>query len=117
MCLHAGGPRCSLRHQAEDPAFRVLVRSQRGRGIARVFTVLPISHAVIFLSTELLVKLLDGAGLNEQGKADATRDVIAKSKNISSEGRKTAPDDIYLNGFKVKAVSGVNSSKLKIKRK
>jgi len=53
----------------------------------------------------------------EQGKADATRDVVAKSKNISSEGRKTAPDDIYLNGFKVKAVSGVNSSKLKIKRK
>jgi len=53
----------------------------------------------------------------EQGKADATRDVIAKSKNISADGRKTAPDDIYLNGFKVKAVSGVNSSKLKIKRK
>jgi len=53
----------------------------------------------------------------EQGKADATRDVIAKSKNINTEGRKTAPDDIYLNGFKVKAVSGVNSSKLKIKRK
>jgi len=53
----------------------------------------------------------------EQGKADATRDVVAKSKNISAEGRKTAPDDIYLNGFKVKAVSGVNSSKLKIKRK
>jgi len=54
----------------------------------------------------------------EQGKADATRDVIAKSKNIDPGARQTkAPDDIYLNGLKVKAVSGVNSSKLKIKRK
>ena len=54
----------------------------------------------------------------EQGKADATRDVIAKSKNIDPGARQTkSPDDIYLNGFKVKAVSGVNSSKLKINRK
>jgi len=54
----------------------------------------------------------------EQGKADATRDVIAKSKNVDAGVRQTkAPDDLYLNGFKVKAVSGVNSSKLKIKRK
>jgi hypothetical protein len=54
----------------------------------------------------------------EQGKADATRNVIAQSKNIDSGARQTkAPDDIYLNGLKVKAVSGVNSSKLKIKRK
>jgi len=54
----------------------------------------------------------------EQGKADATREVIAKSKNIDPGARQTkTPDDIYLNGFKVKAVSGVNSSKLKIKRK
>jgi len=54
----------------------------------------------------------------EQGKADATRDVIAKSKNVDPEVRQTkAPEDLYLNGFKVKAISGVNSSKLKIKRK
>ena len=53
----------------------------------------------------------------EQGKADATRNVIAQSKNIDSGARQTkAPDDIYLNGLKVTAVSGVNSSKLKIKR-
>jgi hypothetical protein len=53
----------------------------------------------------------------EQGKADATRDVIAKSKNIDAGARQTGgSDDIYLNGLKVKAVSGVNSSKLKIKR-
>jgi len=54
----------------------------------------------------------------EQGKADATRNVIAQSKNIDVGARQTkAPNDIYLNGLKVTAVSGVNSSKLKIKRK
>jgi len=54
----------------------------------------------------------------EQGKADAVKDVVAKSKNINKDVRQTStPDDIYLNGFKVKAVSGVNSSKLKIKKK
>ncbi len=54
----------------------------------------------------------------EQGKADATRNVIAQSKNIDSGVRQTkAPEDIYLNGLKVKAVSGIDSSKLKIKRK
>jgi len=53
----------------------------------------------------------------EQGKADATRDVIAKSKNINSEVRQTkTPDDIYMNGFKVKAVKGMDSSKLKINK-
>jgi len=53
----------------------------------------------------------------EQGKADAVKDVVAKSKNINNEVRKSAPEDIYLNGLKVRAISGVDSSKLKIKRK
>ena len=53
----------------------------------------------------------------EQGKADAVKDVVAKSKNINTEARKSAPEDIYLNGLKVKAVSGINSSKLKIKKR
>jgi len=54
----------------------------------------------------------------EQGKADAVKTVAANSKNISKEPRFSAPDDnVYLNGMKIKAVSGVNSSKLKIKRK
>ena len=53
----------------------------------------------------------------EQGKADAVKDVVAKSKNISTEARQSPPEDIYLKGFKLKAVSGVDSSKLKIKRK
>ena len=54
----------------------------------------------------------------EQGKADAVKDVVAKSKNISKDVRQTRqPEDIYLNGLKVKAISGMDSSKLKIKRK
>jgi len=54
----------------------------------------------------------------EQGKADAVKDVVAKSKNINKDARPSQPaDEIYLNGLKVKAISGVDSSKLKIKRK
>jgi hypothetical protein len=54
----------------------------------------------------------------EQGKADAVKDVVAKSKNISIESRTPASEgDIYVGGFKVKAISGVDSSKLKIQRK
>ena len=52
----------------------------------------------------------------EQGKADAVKDVVAKSKNINVESRTPASEgDVYVGGFKVKAISGVDSSKLKIK--
>ena len=54
----------------------------------------------------------------EQGKADAVKDVVAKSKNINVESRTPASEgDVYVGGFKVKAISGVDSSKLKIQRK
>ncbi len=52
----------------------------------------------------------------EQGKADAVKDVMAKSKNISTEPRQSAQGEVFVNGLKVKAVSGVDSSKLKIKK-
>tara|TARA_S200000501_G_scaffold5556_1_gene4844 strand:- start:20077 stop:21276 length:1200 start_codon:yes stop_codon:yes gene_type:complete len=52
----------------------------------------------------------------EQGKADAVRDMMAKSKNIDQEPRKTASGEVFVNGIKVKALSGVDSSKLKIKK-
>ncbi len=52
----------------------------------------------------------------EQGKADAVKDVMAKSKNISTEPRQTAQGEVFVNGLKVKAISGVDSSKLKIKK-
>jgi len=51
----------------------------------------------------------------EQGKADAVKDVVAKSKNITTETRKEGAGNVFVNGLKVKAVSGVDSSKLKIK--
>ena len=53
----------------------------------------------------------------EQGKADAVKNVMAKSKNISTEPRKTASGDVFIGGLKVKSVSGLDSSKLKIKTK
>ena len=53
----------------------------------------------------------------EQGKADAVKDVVAKSKNINTDARQSAPEDIYLKGFKIKAVNGLDSSKLKIKKR
>ena len=51
----------------------------------------------------------------EQGKTDAIKDQLAKSKNISTEPRKTQDGNVFVNGFKVKAISGQDSSKLKIK--
>ena len=51
----------------------------------------------------------------EQGKADAVKDMMAKSKNITNEPRATSNGEVYINGMKVKAISGVNSSGLKIK--
>jgi len=52
----------------------------------------------------------------EQGKADAVKDVVAKSKNINIESRTPASEGAFINGFRVKAISGVDSSKLKIKK-
>jgi hypothetical protein len=53
----------------------------------------------------------------EQGKADAIKDVTAKSKNINQDARSTTPGDLFINGLKVKAVNGVDSSKLRVKSK
>jgi len=51
----------------------------------------------------------------EQGKADAVKDVMAKSKNLNNELRPTSTGDVFINGMKVKAISGVDSSKLKLR--
>jgi hypothetical protein len=53
----------------------------------------------------------------EQGKTDAIKDMTAKSKNISGELRQSSGGEVFINGMKVKAISGANSSKLKIKTK
>tara|TARA_R110000737_G_scaffold86402_2_gene118976 strand:+ start:3570 stop:4766 length:1197 start_codon:yes stop_codon:yes gene_type:complete len=54
----------------------------------------------------------------EQGKADAVKTEFAKSKNINSEPRLSpGPEAVFLGGMKIKAVSGINSAKLKIRKK
>jgi hypothetical protein len=54
----------------------------------------------------------------EQGKTDGIKTVMESSKNPSSDGpRQTASDGIFVHGLKVRAIDGVDSSKLKIKVK
>jgi hypothetical protein len=50
----------------------------------------------------------------EQGKADAIKEVVAKSNNISTEPRQTSSGELFVGGIRVKAINGVDSSKLKI---
>ena len=51
----------------------------------------------------------------EQGKSDAIRNIAAKSNNVDTSPRTRAPEDVFVGGFKVKAISGLDSSRLKIK--
>jgi len=51
----------------------------------------------------------------EQGKSDGIKTVVDSSKNISNEARQTQ-GDIFIGGLKVKAIDGVDSSKLRIKK-
>jgi hypothetical protein len=53
----------------------------------------------------------------EQGKADAVKEVVNSSKNLSSTKARSTQGDVFVNGLKVKAISGYDSSKLKIKTK
>ena len=51
----------------------------------------------------------------DQGKADATKDIMAESKNIDQKPRANA-EDVYVGGLKVRAVSdGTDLTKLRIK--
>jgi uncharacterized protein (DUF2164 family) len=51
----------------------------------------------------------------EQGKADAIKNLSAQSKNVNTEPRTSNPGDVFVGGLKVKSISGIDSSKLKIK--
>jgi len=53
----------------------------------------------------------------EQGKADAVKEVINNSKNPASTQPRQAPGDVFINGLKVKSISGFDSSKLRIQTK
>jgi len=52
----------------------------------------------------------------EQGKSDATKDIIGKSKNLSTQPRQVQ-EGKFINGLKVRSISGQDSSRLKIKTK
>jgi hypothetical protein len=52
----------------------------------------------------------------EQGKADAVKDVVNKSKNLSDvKARQGNTGEVFIGGMKVKSISGADSTKLKIK--
>jgi hypothetical protein len=54
----------------------------------------------------------------EQGKADGVKTLVQQSKNPATDApRQVASGDVYVSGFKVKAISGADSSKLKIKKR
>jgi len=52
----------------------------------------------------------------EQGRTDATKEIVSSSKNPSTEPRQTSSSE-FVNGIKVKSISGYDSSKLRIKTK
>lgn len=54
----------------------------------------------------------------EQGRADGVKGVIDSSKNLSSDKpRQVADGNVFINGLKVRSISGVDSSRLKVKTK
>ena len=54
----------------------------------------------------------------EQGKADGVKNVVSSSKNSSNDKvRQVADGNVFINGLKVKSISGLDSSKLKIKKR
>ena len=53
----------------------------------------------------------------EQGKTDGIKTVMESSKNPTiGEPREKRGDDVFVGGYKIRAIDGVDSSKLKIKR-
>ena len=52
----------------------------------------------------------------EQGKADAVKEVVDSSKNVSDTPRQTAGDAVFVNGIRIKSITGADSSRLKIKK-
>ena len=52
----------------------------------------------------------------EQGKTDGIKNVVEGSKNPSTTVRQEGVQDIFIGGLKVRAIDGVSSSKLKIKK-
>ena len=53
----------------------------------------------------------------EQGRADAVKEVVANSKNPSLNQPRQTSGEVFINGLRVKSVSGFDSSKLRIQTK
>ena len=54
----------------------------------------------------------------EQGRADGVKNIVDSSKNLSNDKpRQVADGNVFINGLKVKSISGLDSSKLKIKKR
>jgi hypothetical protein len=53
----------------------------------------------------------------EQGKADAIKEVVSNSKNPSLNQPRQTSGEVFINGLKVKSISGFDSSKLRIQTK
>jgi len=53
----------------------------------------------------------------EQGRADGIKNVITNSKNPTSDKPRQAAGEVFVGGMKVKSISGLDSSKLKIRTK
>ena len=53
----------------------------------------------------------------EQGKADATKNIVQNSKNINASPRSGDKGETMSNGWKVRAITGADSTKLKIKKR
>ena len=51
----------------------------------------------------------------EQGKADAIKDSVAKAKNVNMDPRQNHNNVIESGGLKVRAITGDNSSRLRVK--
>jgi len=53
----------------------------------------------------------------EQGRADAVKEVVNNSRNPSQNQPRQTGGEVFINGLKVKSISGFDSSKLRIQTK
>ena len=53
----------------------------------------------------------------QQGKADAMKESVAKAKNVSMDPRQQFTGQVEAGGMKVRAITGDNSNKLRVKIK
>ena len=51
----------------------------------------------------------------QQGKADAIKESMAKAKNVDMSGRQTHSGTVEAGGLKVRAITGDDSSRLRVK--